>query len=205
MFERDPHVEALHMQRYANLLAAAEPPEPAPIVAPASASERTANPLRPSTFDEMIGQARCIRLLRRLIAAALANGRPLDHMLLVGASGLGKSTVANVVANELGAQCFQVEAPVSHDMLLDLRETMATGDILFIDEIHLQAFRERRGRSGSTQPEVLFNVMEDRTLVSGMGVLDFPHITVIGATTDEGALPDPFVNRFPLRPVLEPY
>jgi Holliday junction DNA helicase RuvB len=77
--------------------------------------------------------------------------------------------------------------------------------VLFIDEVHQQALRERRGRTGSTQPEVLFNVMEDRKLVSGMGVLAFPAITVIGATTDEGALPDPFINRFPLRPVLEPY
>lgn len=178
----------------------------APPVAPQSAqTDRTANPLRPYSFDTMIGQARAVRLLRRLVAASKSNGRPLDHMLLVGPSGLGKSTVANVVANEMGVEVYQVEAPVSHDMLLELRTRMATGDVLFIDEVHQQALRERRGRTGSTQPEVLFNVMEDRRLVSGMGVLDFPAITVIGATTDEGALPDPFVNRFPLRPVLEPY
>jgi MoxR-like ATPase len=57
----------------------------------------------------------------------------------------------------------------------------------------------------STEPEVLYQVLEDRRLVTPTGVLDFPKITVVGATTDEGMLPDPFINRFPLRPVLEPY
>jgi Holliday junction DNA helicase RuvB len=90
-------------------------------------------------------------------------------------------------------------------MLLALRTQMLPGDVLFIDEIHQQAIMERRGRSTSTQPEVLFAVMEDRSLISGMGVLPFPEICVIGATTDEGMLPDPFVNRFPLRPILAPY
>lgn len=178
---------------------------PAPLAPQSAQGDRAANPLRPTTFDTMIGQERAVRLLRRVVSASKANGRPLDHMLLVGASGLGKSTLANVIANEMGVEVWQVEAPVSHDMLLELRPKMGTGDVLLIDEVHQQAFRERRGRTGSTQPEVLFNVMEDRMLVSGMGVLDFPHITVIGATTDEGALPDPFINRFPLRPVLEPY
>jgi Holliday junction resolvasome RuvABC ATP-dependent DNA helicase subunit len=64
---------------------------------------------------------------------------------------------------------------------------------------------ERRGRGAATEPEVLYNVLEDRTIVSGTGVLQFPEITVIGTTTDEGLLPDPFLNRFPLRPRLERY
>jgi Holliday junction DNA helicase RuvB len=90
-------------------------------------------------------------------------------------------------------------------MLLELREAMLDGDVLFIDEIHQQALAERRGKTADTQPEVLFSVMEDRTLVAGGSVIDFPAITVMGATTDEGLLPDAFVNRFPLRPQLDTY
>jgi Holliday junction DNA helicase RuvB len=206
----DPALEAHWVQHHVDRevvagIAAAPQAEPARLAGPVDAADRQRNPLRPMYLDEVIGQERAKRLMRRLIDSALRKAQPLDHVLLVGPSGVGKSTFANVIANEMGVRVFQVEAPISHDMLLELREQMLDGDVLFIDEVHQQALRERRGRTGSTQPEVLFNVMEDRTLVSGMGVLDFPAITVIGATTDEGALPDPFVNRFPLRPVLEHY
>src|SRR5213076_2790320 len=77
--------------------------------------------------------------------------------------------------------------------------------LLFIDEIHQQAIAERRGKSAATEPEVLFSVMEDRTIVTPSGVLPFPRITVIGATTDPGMLPEPFINRFTLRPTLQRY
>lgn len=184
--------------------AESEPAQPAGPSA-VNATERTANPLRPSMLDEMIGQERVRGLLRRVIDASQRRAQPLDHMLLVGASGLGKSTVANIVANELGVACFQVQAPVSTETLLSLRTKMVDGDVLFIDEIHQQAIADRRGKSSATDPEVLFHVLEDRRLVTPEGVYEYPHITVIGATTDEGLLPDPFVNRFPLRPVLENY
>jgi Holliday junction DNA helicase RuvB len=124
---------------------------------------------------------------------------------MVGGSGLGKTTIAVCVANEMGTRLFQVQAPVSFDTLMSLRKQMQRGDILFVDEIHLQAIQERRGKEAMTQPEVFFNVMEDRTIVTPSGVLPFPEITVIGATTDEGMLPDPFINRFPIRPPLTPY
>jgi Holliday junction resolvasome RuvABC ATP-dependent DNA helicase subunit len=91
------------------------------------------------------------------------------------------------------------------DTLLDLREVMRDGDILRIEEIHQQAVMERRGKSSATQPEVLYALMEDRTITTGVGVLPYPHITIIGTTTDEGMLPDAFLNRFALRPHLEPY
>lgn len=176
-----------------------------PPVSPVTFEQRTKNPLRPSTLDQMIGQHRMRQLLRRMIDSAQKRDVPLDHLLLVGPSGFGKSTIANIVANELGVDVYQVEAPVSHETLLTLREQMKDGDVLFIDEIHQQAIMERRGRTTNTQPEVLFSIMEDRTIVSDMGVLPFPEITLIGATTDEGMLPDPFINRFPIRPAFEPY
>jgi Holliday junction DNA helicase RuvB len=179
----------------------------APVQAPVAvtAVERTANPLRPAWLADMIGQRQMRGLLREVIDATTRRVQPLDHLLLIGASGVGKSTIANVVANELGVSCFQLQAPVSSETLLELRLVMRIGDVLFIDEIHQQAVPDRRGRSAQTDPEILFHVLEDRRLVTPTGVLEFPHITVIGATTDEGMLPDPFINRFPLRPVFEAY
>lgn len=177
---------------------------PAPVT-PVTFRERTKNPLRPSKLDDMIGQRRMRAFLRRLIDTSRADDLPLPHLLLSGPSGYGKSTVAHVVAEEMQVQVFQVEAPVGHETLLDLRQSMGNFDVLFIDEIHQQAIMERRGRTTNTQPEVLFGVMEDRTLVSGSGVLDFPEITLIGATTDEGRLPDAFINRFTACPSFEPY
>jgi Holliday junction DNA helicase RuvB len=171
----------------------------------ANQKQRTNNPLRPESLDTMIGQPRIKTLLRRVLDATLERDVTLDHVLLVGASGLGKSTLGNIIANELHVRCYQVEAPVSHDTLLELRTLMEDQDVLFIDEIHQQAVMDRRGRQSSTQPEVLYQVLEDRTIVTSEGLLPFPEITAIGATTDEGLLPDAFINRFPLRPVLEPY
>lgn len=172
---------------------------------PASSDERSANPLRPTRFADMIGQARATRMMQRVVGATLRRDEPLDHVLLVGASGTGKSTFSHVIANEMGVDVYEVEAPVSAETLVALRTTMKARDILRIEEIHQQALAERRGRSASTQPEVLYSVLEDRTITVGTGVLSFPAITVIGTTTDEGLLPDPFLNRFPLRPHLDPY
>jgi len=172
---------------------------------PTNSTDRSRNPLRPTLFDEVIGQARAVALMRRVVSAAISRRQSLDHVLLVGPSGTGKSTFSHVIANELGVDCYEAEAPVSHDTLLQLREVMQDGDILRIEEIHQQAVMERRGRNAGTEPEVLYAVLEDRVIPSSTGVLPFPAITVIGTTTDEGMLPDPFLNRFPLRPRLETY
>jgi Holliday junction resolvasome RuvABC ATP-dependent DNA helicase subunit len=86
-----------------------------------TATERTANPLRPAYLNEMIGQVKVRRLLRRVIDATTLRAQPLDHVLLVAASGIGKSTVANIIANELGVSCYQVQAPISTETLMELR------------------------------------------------------------------------------------
>lgn len=191
------------VERHAPGAAASEPARRAP--QPVSTEERTHNVLRPRSFAEIIGQDRAVAMMERVVRAALARSEPLDHVLLVGPSGTGKSTFSHVIAAEMGVDVYEVEAPVSHETLLELRETMNDRDLLRIEEIHQQGIMERRGRGAATQPEVLYAVMEDRTIVSGTGILDFPAITLVGTTTDEGMLPDPFLNRFPLRPRLEPY
>lgn len=172
---------------------------------PVGASDRSRNPLRPTSFDAMTGQEQPKRMLRRMVERARAKQAPLDHVLLVGPSGTGKSTFSHVIACELGVDVYEVEAPVSHETLLALREVMQDRDILRIEEIHQQAIMERRGRGSSTEPEVLYQVLEDRTITTGTGVLPFPEITVVGTTTDEGLLPEPFLNRFPLQPRMERY
>jgi holliday junction DNA helicase RuvB len=182
----------------------AEAPKAA-AVTPVSVGAMSHNEFRPTSFFEIMGQEKAKRLMKRMVDVAKSRHSRLDHVLLVGSAGTGKTTFANVIATEMGVQVYQLEAPISADTLLELREVMNDGDILFIDEVHQQAVSDRRGRQSSTQPEVLFSVMEDFTIPTQHGVLEFPKVTIIGATTDEGALPDPFVMRFPIRPVLEPY
>lgn len=174
-------------------------------IEPTKGRDRTRNPMRPRTLNEVIGQETAKDLMRTAIAAAERTGRPLDHTLLVAQSGTGKSTFSHVIAEELGVDVYEVEAPVSYDTLDQLRETMNDGDILKIEEIHQQGIMERRGRNGGTQPEVLYSIMEDRTMATPTGILPYPAITLIGTTTDEGLLPDAFINRFALRPRLQPY
>lgn len=178
---------------------------PPPAIKPTPTEQLSGNELRPTTFFDILGQERAKRMIQRMVNVAKSRDGRLDHVLLVGPAGTGKTTFAHVIANEMGSRVFQLEAPVSADTLLQLRTAMHHGDVLLIDEIHQQAVGDRRGRSSSTQPEVLFGIMEDFTVATPVGVLPFPHITVIGATTDEGALPDPFVMRFPIRPTLEEY
>lgn len=173
--------------------------------APQPTQARSSNELRPARFRDVIGQDRAKALLSRIVEATLIKRESLDHMLLVGPSGTGKTTFAHIIGNEMGVDVYQIEAPVSLDTLLQLRDVMMDGDILLLDEVHQQAIAERRGKSSATQPEVLFSLMEDRTIPTQHGLLAYPKITLIGATTDEGLLPDAFVNRFPLRPTLAPY
>lgn len=153
--------------------------------------------LRPQTFDEYVGQERLKTNLKLAIAAAKKRGEPVDHVLLYGPPGLGKTTMASVIANEMGAG-LRVTAGPAIERAADLASILTNlqdGDILFIDEIH---------RLSRTVEEVLYAAMEDFKLdiVIGKGPaarsvrLDLPKFTVIGATTRTGSLAAPLRDRF---------
>ena len=153
--------------------------------------------LRPGTFDEYIGQDRLKKNLKLAIEAAKMRGEPLDHILLNGPPGLGKTTMATVIANEMGKSIRVTSGPAIEKAgdLASILTNLQDGDILFIDEIH---------RLGRTVEEVLYSAMEDYKLdiMIGKGPaarsvrLDLPKFTVIGATTRAGALAAPLRDRF---------
>ncbi len=153
--------------------------------------------LRPRVFQEYIGQERLKTNLRLAIEAAKKRNEPLDHILLYGPPGLGKTTMAMVIAREMGAN-IKVTAGPAIDRAADLASiltSLSDGDVLFIDEIH---------RLSRAVEEVLYAAMEDFKLdiMIGKGPgarsvrLDLPKFTVIGATTRTGALAAPLRDRF---------
>lgn len=172
---------------------------------PLDFNDRSANELRPRTFDEMVGQDHLKALMGRLVSGAKQSGRPLDHMLLIGSSGTGKSTLAQVVACELERRVFQLKAPVAQDVFKELAHVARDGDVVIVDEVHMQCSGDRRGITQAADPECYYSIMEDRRLMTRSGVMPFPAITIVGCTTDAGLLPEPFINRFPLRPHLDEY
>jgi len=153
--------------------------------------------LRPQTFDEYVGQERLKKNLKLAIAAAKKRGEPIDHVLLYGPPGLGKTTMASVIANEMGVGLRVTAGPAIERAgdLASILTNLADGDILFIDEIH---------RLSRAVEEVLYSAMEDFKLdiVIGKGPaarsvrLDLPKFTVIGATTRTGSLAAPLRDRF---------
>lgn len=163
------------------------------------------DPLRPLTLAQMVGQTRLKAILGRIVTVARVTHRPLDHMLLVGSAGTGKSTLAQVMAYEMGTRVFMLKAPVAFDVFTELARVTRDGDVVWIDEIHMQVSGDRRGISQAADPETFYHVMEDRRLVLRGGVERFPAVTIIGATTDAGLLPEPFLDRFPLKPQLDEY
>jgi len=153
--------------------------------------------LRPQNFSEYIGQERLKKNLQLAIAAAKKRSEPIDHVLLYGPPGLGKTTMAAVIANEMGAGLRVTAGPAIERAgdLASILTNLADGDVLFIDEIY---------RLSRTVEEVLYSAMEDYKLdiVIGKGPaarsvrLDLPKFTVIGATTRTGALAAPLRDRF---------
>lgn len=162
--------------------------------------------LRPRTLDDYTGQEKAKGNLKIYIEAALRRNEPLDHVLLYGPPGLGKTTLAGVIANEMGVNVRITSGPAIEKTgdLAALLTNLAPGDILFIDEIH---------RLNRTVEEIMYPAMEDFAIdiMIGKGPsansirLDLPKFTLIGATTRAGQLSSPLWDRFGVQLRLELY
>jgi Holliday junction DNA helicase RuvB len=167
------------------------------LLSPARVPEDVDAALRPKSLDEFVGQKAARENLRVFIQAAKGRGDALDHVLFFGPPGLGKTTLAQIVAREMGVGFRATSGPViakSGD-LAALLTNLEDGDVLFIDEIH---------RLAPAVEEVLYPAMEDRALDLMIGEgpsarsvrIDLPRFTLVGATTRQGLLTTPLRDRF---------
>ena len=153
--------------------------------------------LRPRNFNEYIGQQKVVNNLRIFLKAALRRAEAMDHILLLGPPGLGKTSLAGIIANELGASIKTLHAPAIEKGgdLASILTNLEEGDVLFIDEMH---------RLRPAIEEILYPAMEDYTLeiIIGQGPtartvkIDLPKFTLIGATTRAGMISAPLRGRF---------
>ena len=183
--------------------AAAANPIRESLEAPASALDQS---LRPRRLGEFVGQRQVVENLSLAIRAAKARGESLDHVLLSGLPGLGKTTLAHLLALEMGVACKETTAPVLQRAadLAGVLTNLEPGDVLFIDEVH---------RLPPAVEEYLYSAMErfviDVVIDQGPGArslrIDLPRFTLVGATTREGLLAAPFRARFGLVERLDPY
>lgn len=162
--------------------------------------------LRPQTLDEYIGQERTKENLKVYIQAARQRGDALDHVLFYGPPGLGKTTLAGIIANEMGSHLKVTSGPAIEKPgeMAAILNNLEEGDVLFVDEIH---------RLNRQVEEVLYPAMEDYAIdiMIGKGAtarsirLDLPHFTLVGATTRAGMLTAPLRDRFGVIHHLEFY
>ena len=168
--------------------------------------ERMENSLRPKLLEEYVGQDKLKEDLKVYIEAAKKRGEPLDHVLLYGPPGLGKTTLANIISNEMNSNIKITSGPAIEKPgdLAALLTNLSEFDVLFIDEIH---------RLNKSVEEILYPALEDYTLdiMIGKGPsarsirLDLPKFTLIGATTRAGSLATPLRDRFGIVNRLELY
>ncbi|MBQ2318928.1 MAG: Holliday junction branch migration DNA helicase RuvB, partial [Clostridia bacterium] len=162
--------------------------------------------LRPKTLSEYIGQDKAKENLSIYMEAAKMRGEPLDHCLIYGPPGLGKTTLAGIIANEMGVNLKITSGPAIERQgdLAAIITNLQPGDVLFIDEIH---------RLSNTVAEVLYSAMEDYAIdiMVGTGTsmrsirIDIPKFTLVGATTRSGQLTAPLRARFGVQLRLELY
>ena len=167
---------------------------------------RLENSLRPKTLSEYIGQTKVKENMKVYIEAAKKRGEPLDHVLLYGPPGLGKTTLSNIISNEMNSNIKITSGPAIEKPgdLAALLTNLSEFDVLFIDEIH---------RLNKSVEEILYPALEDYTLdiIIGKGPsarsirLDLPKFTLIGATTKAGSLTTPLRDRFGIIHRLELY
>lgn len=162
--------------------------------------------IRPQTLDDYIGQGKLKEMLKIYIQAAKNRGESLDHCLFYGPPGLGKTTISNIIANELGVNIKVTSGPAIEKPgeIAAILNGLSEGDVLFVDEIH---------RLNRQVEEVLYPAMEDFAIDIMLGKdstarsirLDLPHFTLIGATTRAGLLSAPLRDRFGIITKLEFY
>ena len=167
---------------------------------------RIENHLRPQLLEDYIGQAKAKEMLKIYIEAAKARGEALDHLLFYGPPGLGKTTLAGIIANEMGVHMKVTSGPAIEKPgeMAAILNNLQEGDILFVDEIH---------RLNRQVEEVLYPAMEDYAIdiMIGKGAtarsirLDLPKFTLVGATTRAGMLTAPLRDRFGVVNRLEFY
>ena len=176
------------------------------LLSPTRVPEDADGALRPRTLDEFVGQEAARANLRVFVAAAKARGEALDHVLFFGPPGLGKTTLAQIMARELGVGFRATSGPVIAKAgdLAALLTNLEEGDVLFIDEIH---------RLAPAVEEILYPAMEDRALDLMIGEgpsarsvrIDLPRFTLVGATTRQGLLTTPLRDRFGIPVRLQYY